>query len=648
MATDHVAIRKQIQDDNEFTVGALLTLYDQQTRTEKNAYTTLNNNLAGFNAVDAKILTDIANFYLTRGFLSPKQIKLVRTKLMKYSQQLVHYNIKKMPLKAPAEAKKPKKKGQQAKYYTENKLILEFDYDIDLIVQIKKISGKMYHKQEKVWSVPLTLINIEKARTMGFTIDSKLKAWENSINEGVTEDFVVDGLDEILKNYQKFAVSYTESRQGRVLIADEQGLGKTLESIAWIQHKKEEVLPCIIVCPASLKLNWRNEINKFTDLGRSVEILYGKTPYNISKNIIIINYDILYFWKSHIMKTIKPKLIVADEIHLAKNVGTKKKPVKRTVALKTLSKNTKHFIGLSGTPIENRPKEIFEPLKMINPKIFPNFRAFANRYCAPKYNGFGWDFNGASNTVELNKLLCKEVMLRRKKEDVLKELPDKQVSLIPVTIDNVDEYAEAERDVIRYLKEKVDNKKAEKAKKAEMLAKINILKQLASKGKKKQILDWGGNFIEKEKLVLFCDYRETAKELYEKFKDKAVMLIGGMSAKQKEEAQNRFWNDNSVKLFIGNIKAAGVGINLQCASHVGFVEYPWTPGAYSQCTDRCHRMGQKNAVNVWNIAAQNTIETDLVMKLEEKSKITAAVLDGNEAEDSGLFNEIINNLLNKE
>ena len=126
------------------------------------------------------------------------------------------------------------------------------------------------------------------------------------------------------------------------------------------------------------------------------------------------------------------------------------------------------------------------------------------------------------------------------------------------------------------------------------------------------------------------------------------MLIGGMSAKQKEEAQNRFWNDNSVKLFIGNIKAAGVGINLQCASHVGFVEYPWTPGAYSQCTDRCHRMGQKNAVNVWNIAAQNTIETDLVMKLEEKSKITAAVLDGNEAEDSGLFNEIINNLLNKE
>lgn len=650
---DAEEIKDKIKNDDRYTIGALLTLYQYQTADEQMMKATAYQNDLGFNAVDAGILSDICKFYIDKGWLSGKQIQLIRTKLMKYCNQLASVGLEPVDFEKKEKKKKRSRKIKRASIETESTIKVEFTFDQDLLQEVKVIHGRRFIVDEKYWTVPMTLTNVEKLMNLGFNLDPDLKAWYDDQTKGITSDIRVPGLDDVLRPFQKEAVSFIEAKNGRVLIADEMGLGKTLESIAWLQLHGSELFPVLIICPATLKLNWMKEINKWTDVGKHTMILSGTTPYPITKPIAIINYDIIYNWADYIVKNMPPQLVIADEVHYCKSRGWGFKTqngvrqkvliTQRSAGTERVAKKAKYFIGLTGTPILNRPKEIFNPLKMINSKLFPNFKSFAYRYCDPKFNGFATAFNGASNTVELNQILTKEVMLRRKKEDVLKELPPKVRSLVPLEIDNLDEYTRAEDDFMKYIKS-IDPEKARRAKNAEVLTKINTLRRLSVSGKLRDSIKWIDDFIENDKLVVFVHHHETMDEIMKKFEKYAVKVDGRVSAKKRNEAVERFQNDERTRLFVGQIDAAGVGLTLTAASNVAFIEYPWQPGAYVQAEDRCHRIGQKDNVTVWNLIASNTIEESMVNLLENKAKTISEVVDGDFTEEAGIFNDLLKKL----
>jgi SWI/SNF-related matrix-associated actin-dependent regulator 1 of chromatin subfamily A len=311
--------------------------------------------------------------------------------------------------------------------------------------------------------------------------------------------------------------------------------------------------------------------------------------------------------------------------------------------VKKISKRIDHFIALSGTPIVNRPIEMFNALNIIDPTVIPNFWEYTKRYCGRKHNGFGWDFSGATNTQELHKILSESIMLRRKKQDVLTELPDKTFSLVPMELDNEKEYFAAENDFIQFIKETKGRQAAERAEGAQVLAEIEGLKQLAVKGKLTQSINWIADFLESdEKLVVFAVHKFVIDALMEAFKGKAVKIDGSVKNEDRQTAVDKFQNDDNIRLFVGNIQAAGVGITLTKASNVAFLELPWTPGALVQAEDRVHRIGQKDAVTVHYLLAAGTIEEKIARLIDSKRKILDRVLDGRRTEEESLLGELIN------
>jgi SWI/SNF-related matrix-associated actin-dependent regulator 1 of chromatin subfamily A len=326
-----------------------------------------------------------------------------------------------------------------------------------------------------------------------------------------------------------------------------------------------------------------------------------------------------------------------DEIHYIKNNGAR-----RTKATKLLAKGIPHVIGLSGTPIVNRPIEAYNAIKMIDPDLFTNGWEYAHRYCGARNNGYGWDFSGATNTEELHQKLVESIMIRRKKVDVLTDLPEKLYSFVPIELDNEKEYKAAEDDFIEFVHKTKGAVAAERASNAATLAEIEGLKQLAVKGKMAECIDWIKDFIEVDgKLVVFATHKFVIDSLMEAFPNISVKIDGSVTGEERQQSVDKFQNDSNIRLFVGNIKAAGVGITLTAASNVAFIELPWTPGDLVQAEDRCHRIGQKSSVNIHYLLSSGTIEERIARLLDKKRKVLDAVLDGKETEQESLLSELM-------
>ena len=321
----------------------------------------------------------------------------------------------------------------------------------------------------------------------------------------------------------------------------------------------------------------------------------------------------------------------------------KSNSAKRTKAVKKLGKNIPHVIALSGTPIVNRPIEIFNAVKLIDNTVLPDFWDYTKRYCGAKHNGFGWDFSGATNTEELHHKLTNTLMMRRKKVDVLPELPEKVRSFIPMELDNPNEYRKAENDFISFVKAQKGAEAAERASNAHALAKIEGLKQLAVRGKLNQAVKWIQNFLDVDgKLVVFTTHTFTIDALMDEFSAVAVRVDGSVTGQARQNAVDKFQTDPLTRLFVGNVKAAGVGITLTAASNVAFLELPWSPADVTQAEDRCHRIGQKDSVTIHYLLANNTIEEKIAKLIDSKRKVLDAVLDGKKTEGTSLLSELMN------
>jgi len=446
------------------------------------------------------------------------------------------------------------------------------------------------------------------------------------------------------------------------------GLGKTIQAIGYMQLNP--TYRTLIICPASLKLNWQREIQNWMPKHGLIQILSGKKPKPIYKNtqIVIINYDILPEWVVTILNWM-PQLMITDEAHYYKN-----NKAKRTKAVMKLGKKVDKVIGLTGTPIENRPIELYNVIKLINPTIISSRFNFGKRYCNGHHDGFGWNFNGSSNVEELHELLASTIMIRRLKKDVLTELPDKQFSVVPIEMDNRKDYDEAEADLVEFVKQQtetnmrkelrdklgdmadmvnIDEKQLKaakelKASKINQLTRIEHLKQLAANGKIKAAIDWCVDFIENDKkLIIFATHKKIVDELMQRFGKIAVKIDGSVTTAERQKAVDKFQNNPNTKIFVGNIDAAGVGLTLTAASDVAFIEFPWTPGKLNQAIDRAHRIGQKDTVNVHYLVAERTIDEDIIEILDKKTKVINGIIDGNAHPEANVLEELLSNLKSK-
>jgi len=560
--------------------------------------------------------------------------------------------------------KRTKKRPTKKAFFLDNNWIkVVFKWDMNDLAWIKSIPNHRWNSNDKYWTIPLTLNNCLDLKKQGFLLEQPLKDWGNQqwYLERKPKNIYIPDINDKLFPYQRDGVTFIETHKGRALIADEMGLGKTVQALAWLKLHPE-LYPIIVICPASLKYNWANEI-KIWLKGIDYNIISGTKSYELVPSTIhIINFDLIPYWEIA-LKAINPKIIIIDEIHYIKNNSAL-----RTKSTKKVCKAVPHLIGLSGTPIESKPVEIYNTVALINPLLFPNPWKFKHRYCGAKHNGFGWDFSGSSNIPELYQILTKNIMIRRKKKDVLLDLPDKIYSFVPLEIDNEKEYHNAELDLCEYLVDRAKKEFKENliefrskyeieditigkedlkiientmSEKSTVLYQIEILKQLAAKGKMNSVIAWIENFLESgEKLVVFCEHIFVVDALINHFKKIAVNVDGRVSLKKRNERIKAFQNNNKIKLFIGN-KAAEVGITLTAASNIAIMEFPWNPGNLSQRIDRCHRIGQKDTVNVFYLMALNTIDEKIAYKLDAKMKILNQVLDGKEIEQTELLEDLI-------
>jgi SWI/SNF-related matrix-associated actin-dependent regulator 1 of chromatin subfamily A len=444
-----------------------------------------------------------------------------------------------------------------------------------------------------------------------------------------------------LYDYQKVGIQYIQEIGGKALIADEMGLGKTIQALTYL-YNHPELRPVLIICPASLKINWKREIKKWTE----EESLIISTNTKISKdfNYYIINYDIL----SKKLKELKEmgfKTLILDEAHYIKN-----KKAKRTKAVLELSQQiqSSSVIALTGTPVLNKPVELFNILVALG-KIKENkFWDYANLYCDPKeiYIGNGRYItlvDGASNLDQLNAFLRSRTMIRRLKKDVLNQLPPKRRIKINIDIENRKEYEDIENRFIEWYISKggiIDSK-------AELLQKIEALRKIALEGKLKQTIEFIINTYENEKkVVVFAHHRHSIEQIYDELRKldyNLTKIIGGMKVEEKQNAIDRF-NNSEEGIILISVRAGGEGINLQSAKVGIFVEMDWTPAMLLQAEDRLHRIGQNKTVDIYYIIAENTVEEHIFKIVQEKAELTKEILDtaNNESEGFEILKEMAN------
>jgi len=466
--------------------------------------------------------------------------------------------------------------------------------------------------------IPKTFEAISYLRTIGFRIYTGFRRIEH------LADVDESRLDKRLFPYQVEGVRMLQT--GYRLLADEQGLGKTCTTLQFLMLNKAVYKKILVCCPASLKLNWRKEILMWTDAKPGdIQVLSGSTPYECNRMYTIINYDILPYWAEYLASR-KFDFVCADECHYIQN-----STAKRTKAFMQVVRRAKDALFISGTPFTSRPMQMYNALHCIAPSVFRDQQEFGMRFCDPKREGMRWSFKGASNMDVLHDIIKDGICIRRLKEDVLSELPDKMRIVVPVVTDTAD----LRKDPDAYNRIREMEKHIAEAK--NYLSTLEWQKQIAYLRKRREIGGWVEDFLESgKKLVVFATHTMTLDDLQKRFGSLAVRIDGDTSMRERDRAVTAFQNDPKVKLLLGNIKAAGVGLTLTAASDVLITEFPWTCAEVLQSEDRIHRIGQKNAAKIWFMCCPNTIDDRLMEIVNRKAATHRRIFDGVVEEDNML------------
>ncbi len=403
----------------------------------------------------------------------------------------------------------------------------------------------------------------------------------------------------------------------QTFLADEQGLGKTVEALATLEA--DGAFPAVVVCPASMKLTWEREARHWLP-HRSIAVINGRAavPARAGRSRSSTTRSsppTANRWPGPV-----PALWSIDESHYCKNPRAKRTHAVRALAGAVPDGGLR--LALTGTPVLNHADELIAQLRVI--ARLDEFGSGAR---------FSHQFRGPVSEERLHWHLRRHCFVRRLKSEVLPQLPAKRQVVVPVTLSNREEYRLAERDVIEWLRTQPLelsqlNARIAATLRAERLAQLGALQRLAGRGKLAAALAWIEDFLASgEPLVVFARHQEVQKAVARRFPD-ALHLFGQDSLPAREEAIAAFQRPGGPSLLVAATRVAGQGITLTRASNVAFLELEWTPAMHDQAEDRCHRIGQRDAVTAWYLLAAGTIDESMARLIQSKRAHVGAVTDG--------------------
>jgi SWI/SNF-related matrix-associated actin-dependent regulator 1 of chromatin subfamily A len=439
--------------------------------------------------------------------------------------------------------------------------------------------------------------------------------------------------------HQKIAIEKLAGSK-RFILADDMGLGKTTSTI--IAALETGVKKILIICPASLKINWQREIENYTD--RSIYIAEGKN-FSQEHDFIIVNYDILKNFydlkdkeKSEIYKS-NFDLIIIDEAHYVQNGQAQ-----RTKLVNSFVKSVDKLWLLTGTPMTSRPMNYFNLLSLIESPVAQNWMAYAIRYCQGYQFKAGnrkiWNVTGASNLEELRDRTSRQV-LRRLKTEVL-DLPDKIIS--PVYLRLKSKLYEG---LMGEYYDWYENKTDESSSLTVQFSKLMKVRQVIAEEKINDTIELVQNIIDQgKKVIIFTNFTNTLNKIADHFGKQAVRLDGSTSKPMRQHAVDQFQDNEKITVFVGNLKAAGVGLTLTAAEAVIMNDLSFVPSDHSQSEDRAYRYGQKSNVSVYYPIFENTIEGAIYDILIKKKNIFETVM-GDNLDKADFIEEVMNRINNR-
>lgn len=525
----------------------------------------------------------------------------------------------------------------------EKNYFVQFRYHPIMVDVVKRIPGRKFDGKLNMWVIPKSYFPpgkyTQKAYVDIFASWAVNHGYENSVQKGTQASrpdvhYTLPPMPDLLSPhglkvepfpYQKQGIAYALQKK-RCFFGDQPGLGKTLQAIGTAFIAKS--WPVLVICPASLKINWQREWKKFT--GKDAIILDDRNKNNWYRyfemgccDVFITNYESLkkFFvedFAGGVTRSIrlKPeadlfKCIIIDESHRCKSSKTQQSKI-----CYKLCQGKEYRFLLTGTPSINGPKDLIQQLKIMGRlDDFGGYKSFETNFMQGPRE--------ASNLEMLNWRLCNTCFFRREKAKVLDQLPDKMRQVVNMDITNRKEYQDAERDLIGYLAsyENADDEKLRKAERGKVMVQMQKLRQIAARGKIPAAIEFIQDIMDSgEKLIVFAFLKEVVQEIKNVFPS-AVTIVGDNTSQERQEAVDRFQNDPKCNLIICNYKSAGVGLTLTASSRVAFIEFPWTFADCEQAEDRAHRIGQKDSVNCYYFLGRGTIDEDVWELIQTKKNI---------------------------
>lgn len=444
--------------------------------------------------------------------------------------------------------------------------------------------------------------------------------------------------------YQVEGVRAIRDFDGRAILADELGLGKTFQALYYAARYLDPDPPGPVVCavPSHLKINWKREAEHH--LGIKAEILSGErvppdkqSPLDPNQ-VYVVNYEILVppHWKPRTplpkdswagwLCSLRPRLVILDEAQRVKNGSAA-----CTRAARRLCQASPCALALTGTPLANKPVDLWSILNLVRPDLFPSQMEFCLEYTHARKRWFGWEFPGAKNLDVLHGVLKRECLIRRRKADVLSQLPPITHTVIEVEVDQA-EYRRAEADYVAWLEAQTPGAGL-RAAQAESLTRTTGLKRLAGRLKTSAVIKWAEELLEETegKLLLGALHYDVTGKLMDAFGSRAVLVDGRLDHRQKQAAFDRFNIDPSCEIMVANEDSAGTGWNCQSTSDVALAELPWRPDQLTQFVGRVHGVGRGLPgvpAHARYLVAADTVESDLCAVLQKKATWAAQAIDG--------------------
>ena len=542
---------------------------------------------------------------------------------------------------------------------------VSFPYKREATEEIRELG--QWDRDAKVWRIPLSAHACRELQAFGAKFGffserdferlaqaesyclSKRAEARKEAHEGVDTDLKVpDGLE--YYDFQKAGIARGLARD--TLIADEPGLGKTIQTVG-VWNNMAKARRALIICPKSLVLNWRREWRTWSTRHEIAAVIRAGDDMDwVTSDVVIAPYS-LAAKHADVLKSIKWDLFALDEAHYLKNqkaqrtlaiLGGTKKVDKETVVIPPIE--ARRTLMLTGTPILNRPVELFPLAHRLDPERFPRFFQYGKRYCAGYQHAYGWDFTGASNLDELNERLEAGIMIRRRKSDVLKELPAKVRSTIPFDCEEAKElWAEAavaqieseDAAKIAAIDARIRGEIVEKA--PHWGGDIGILAKIrhrVAQVKMPHVAEMAKVALENGKVVVFAHHRDVVEWLADELE--AEHFHGGHKTEDRQAAIDKFQKDEDCRAIVISTEAGGEGHTLTASHQVIFAEQSWTPSKITQAEDRCHRIGQENSLSIWHPVVADSIEEKLLATLVQKQNVIDKAIDGgaNLADDLAL------------